>query len=219
MANRRYFTISLLLSTAGGFADAGSYVSFGSFTGHITGNSILSAVYLSRGNWVDVITCLVAVVAFLAGTAGGVVFPNTPGHSAARRLAKPIGLEIALIAAGLACSTLTPPVGRVLAVACLCLALGLQNGALGKVGSVPFHTTYITGVSTTLVSSFVAGKPGSERRVLPPIIACFIAGALCGAFAVHLFGASGFAAIIAVLALAWALAVTASSNEDAQSQG
>ena len=217
MPGRRYLTISLLLSASGGFADAGSYVLFGSFTGHITGNSILSAIYLSRGNWIDVTRCLVAVVAFLAGTAGGIVFPHAPRQSAARRLAGPVAFEIALIAAGLACSALRLPVGRILAVACLCLALGLQNGALGKVGSVSFHTTYITGVSTTLVSSLVSGKPDSKRSVLPPIIACFIAGALCGAFAVHLFGASGFAAIIAVLALAWAMAVTAPAN-DAQSQ-
>ena len=93
-------------------------------------------------------------------------------------------------------------------LACLCLALGLQNGALGKIGPVAFHTTFITGVSTTLVTALVAGQPGPKRRLLPAIILCFVCGAFCGAFLASRFGVAGFGVVFLLLALTWAVAVT-----------
>lgn len=209
LPGQRYLVVSLILSVVGGFADAGSYVLAHSFTGHITGNSILMAVYVAAGHWDDVITCLVAVVAFLVGTAGGTAWPHAPGRSACRRLTGPIAVEILLIASSLACLDLVPPLlGHDLFIACLCVALGLQNGALGKIGPVSFHTTFITGLSTTLVASLTAGKPDPKRQVLPPIIGSFVAGAFSGAFTVARFGTSGFAAVLVLLALGWLLALT-----------
>ena len=94
----------------------------------------------------------------------------------------------------------------------VCLALGLQNGALGKIESVAFHTTFITGLSTSLVGALAAGKPSPKKRLLPPINLCFIAGALVGAWVVANFDIVGFALILGVLACAWLLAITARSK-------
>lgn len=209
LPDQRYFLVSLILSVVGGFADAGSFVLVHSFTGHITGNSILMAVYMAQGRWAEVATCVVAIIAFLAGTAAGTGWPHVPGRSACRRLAGPIAIEIVLIGLGLAGLSLAPqPSGRTLFIACLCLALGVQNGVLGKIASTSFHTTFITGLSTMLVASFVAGHTGPKRKLLPPIIGCFIVGAFVGAFTASQLGSLGFAVVLAPLVLGWLLVMT-----------
>ena len=206
--NKHYVAASLLLSLVGGFTDAGSYVLVGSFTGHLTGNTVLAAVHLVDRDWQPALSCVIAAVAFIAGTAGGARWPDTPGRSAGRRLAGPVAVEIALIGIGLLVLMTFGPAGKRVVLASLCLALGLQNGALGRIKSVAFHTTFITGLSTTLIASLVAGKPGAKRLVLPPVIGCFVAGALCGAAAVSAAGAPGLAIVLLPLAAAWLLAVT-----------
>ena len=213
--DRRYLLVSVILAFVGGFADAGSFVLVSSFTGHITGNSILLAIHLVNSQWLQALSCLVAVIAFLAGTLGGVIWPRPSGRSACRRLAPVLALEIALIALGMIISVL-PATGRndVFLVS-LCLALGLQNGALGKIDSVAFHTTFITGLSTTLVAALATGKPGPKGRLLPLIIGCFIVGALVGAWATTRLGIAGFSLVLTLLALTWLLSMTTpSKNED-----
>ncbi len=74
--------LSLGLAFVGGYADAASYTLAGTFTGHITGNSV----------------------------------PN-----------------------------------RELFIIFMCLALGLQNGALRKADGISVHTTYVTGMVTKLL--------------------------------------------------------------------
>ncbi len=197
-----------MLSGAGGFADAGSYVRIHSFTGHITGNAILAAVYLVDANWRGMVACLVATAAFLAGTAWGTRWRHVPDRSACGRLVGPVAVEIALVVTGVAYAMLALPGGRTPFLACLCLALGLQNGVLGKVESVPSHTTFITGLSTTLIGALVSGKHDPKRQVLPQILGCFLAGAMAGALLVSEFGDLGFAAILGLFATAWLLAVT-----------
>lgn len=211
---RRYLLVSLILAFVGGFADAGSYILVGSFTGHITGNSILLAVHVVNLQWRPALGCLAAVIAFLAGTAGGVSWPQPPGRSACRRLAPVLALETALIVLGISASLLPATAQNDVFLVSLCLALGLQNGALGKIDSVPFHTTFITGLSTTLVAALAAGKPGAKRRLLPLIIGCFILGAFVGALAATRVGIAGFALVLALLASAWFLATTAPTKDE-----
>lgn len=208
---RRYFIVTLLLTFVGGFADAGSYVLVRSFTGHLTGNSVLFAVHLVNAQWTQATSCLIAVVAFLAGTAGGVSWPHRQGRSACRRLAPVLAVEFALVALAVMALGLPATLQKDAFLTGVCLALGLQNGALGKIDSVAFHTTFITGLSTTLVGALASGKPSPKRRLLPPIIGCFIAGALVGALAVTRFGIGGFGVILVVLACNWLLAATARS--------
>ena len=63
--------ICLILSGAGGFADAGSFMLIRTFTGHVTGNGLLTAVYLVKGEFSVALLCALAVVAFMSGTAAG----------------------------------------------------------------------------------------------------------------------------------------------------
>lgn len=210
---RRYLLVSLIQAFVGGFADAGSYLLVGSFTGHITGNAILLTIHAVNSQWLQALSCLVAVIAFLAGTAGGVSWPHPPNRSACRRLAPLLALEIVLIAIGMIVFVLPFAVRNDLFLVSLCLALGLQNGALGKIDSVAFHTTFITGLSTTLVGALANGKQGLVRRLLPPIIGCFIMGAFVGAWAVTRVDVAGFCLVLTLLALVWLLSMTTPSTD------
>ncbi len=59
--------LGLGLAFVGGYSDAASYILAGSFTGHITGNSVLAAVSLANRDWLLTISRLLAVGAFLLG--------------------------------------------------------------------------------------------------------------------------------------------------------
>ena len=207
LADPRSLTVGLMLSLAGGYADAGSYLLSGSFTGHVTGNSILMAIAIAQGNGVQALSCALAVLGFLAGTAIGSVWPRVAGGGSCRRLAAPLAAEIVLIATGLYVIVARLPASHAAFLICVCLALGVQNGVLSRLGSVSVHTTFITGMFTSLVSA--AGGPGPKRRLLPAIIGCFLCGASCGAFIVSRAGGAGLTGVLVLLAMAWLVCITA----------
>ena len=145
--------LSLGLAFVGGYADAASYILAGTFTGHITGNSVLAAVSIANRDWSLTISRLLAVVAFLLGIllSSGVdrLVKRQPSRSA---LTVALFLEAILIfiAAGLGKDFHQPP-NRELFIIFMCLALGLQNGAWRKADGISVHTTYVTGMVTKLL--------------------------------------------------------------------
>ncbi len=202
--DKPYLLISLLLAFTGGFADAGSYILVDTFAGHITGNAMLLMIDVVRADWPHAVLCLVAIPAFLIGTAAGAAWLHPPHHSPCRRLFPRLALELLLVAVSLAVG----PGERIPFLLLAGLALGLQNGSVGKIASVSYHTTFITGLSTTLVTSF-AGPPDAKRTLLPAIIASFLVGGLCGAYTVDRGKALGFAAVLVPLTLALLIALQA----------
>ncbi len=87
-------------------------------------------------------------------------------------------------------------------VICVSLALGLQNGAFRRVGGISVHTTYLTGMITSLISTegekYASGVlPASSRTPDPKIeLLCeiwiaFVVGAGTGAAMILHFGAVG----------------------------
>ena len=139
----------------------------------------------------------------MSGTAAGITRPmkgvHAPGH-----LFRPLVSEVILVALGLILFNIAGPIGRVLLAACLCFALGLQNGSLDKLGSVSIHSTYITGISTSLVTAAFRGDD-IKRSVLLKVIACFVVGAFAGALLAVRFGEPGFSLVILPLATALCL--------------
>lgn len=190
-------SVLFVLAFVGGFADAGSYVLIGSFTGHLTGNMVLMTIHLTSKDWVKASTCLLAVVTFAIGTAlgsrahGGAV----PAGSGLGYLRRPLLIEFLLIATALASAKLLgPDRGNPPFVGWLGLALGLQNGSLQQLGFLGVHTTYITGVSTSLIGAAVAGPRARSRRYeLAGLIGAFTCGASCGGALVARGGSGGFA--------------------------
>jgi uncharacterized membrane protein YoaK (UPF0700 family) len=100
-------------------------------------------------------------------------------------------------------------------IVCMCLALGIQNGALDKTHGISVHSTYMTGMVTTLMQKSF-GRLFSRRslkedssknsarltiQVLAPMWISFISGALAGAVIVSSFHSIGLLGIVVPLVL------------------
>ncbi len=195
--------LSFGLAFVGGYCDAAGYVLARTFTGHITGTLVLAAISVAGHDWRSFLRHVLAIVLFLSG----VIFILVPDRFIAKapsRFLLPIvmGVEIVLISTAYFALTshLTAKFG--LCVGCLSLALGLQNGAFSQAGGVSVHTTYLTGMITSLLKTesdrygsqgTASDKPVSDQKVklLGGIWLAFVVGATAGAGMVFWFGAPG----------------------------
>src|SRR5258706_9370524 len=146
--------LSLGLAFVGGYCDAAGYVLAKTFTGHITGALILAAISVASHDWRTFLRHFLAIALFLTGVASILIserfIVRTPS-----RFVLPIAMtaEIVLIAIAYfaLASHLAAKFG--LFVGCMSLALGLQNGAFSKAGGISVHTTYLTGMITSLLKT------------------------------------------------------------------
>ncbi len=189
--------VLLLLTLVGGFADAGAFVLLGTFTGHITGNAVLAMIYLAQGHWRTLGYCAIALSCFLAGTFLGSRWrqrcqtDNMPRH-----IAPLLGGQALLMLAGSGLWLMGSGAGFILLQA---LALGLQNGVVQSLRSAKVHSTYITGMSTSLINSLANGCQPQERalrRTLLRGILAFVVGALLGGVLTERFAVLGFLALL-----------------------
>ena len=203
----------LALGFVGGYGDAAGFVLARAFTGHATGNLVLGAIATAEGDFHSALSHFSAVVVFLIGVFLGAwtMRPLRPS-----RLSTVMTLELILLLASpiLLSSHLT---GTQSFVLCVSLALGLQNGAFRRAGGISVHTTYLTGMITSLISSeaekYSAGPspfpalPYNPRVALTvQIWTAFVLGAITGAAATFHFkqwGMLGIGLILLVLVLSY----------------
>jgi len=208
------FKISIGLAFVGGYADASSYLLARTFTGHLTGNCVLAAVSAASKEWYLTLDRLLAVIVFL----GGILFSSILNRFAPERL-RQSSLAIAMFIEVLlflsASLFLSNRANEELFIACMCLALGIQNGALHKTNGISVHSTYMTGMVTSLMqksfdhlSSKRSPKEDSSRdsarltiQVLAPMWISFIFGAVTGAVIVSSFHSIGLLGIVFPLIL------------------
>jgi uncharacterized membrane protein YoaK (UPF0700 family) len=210
--------LALGLAFVGGYGDAASFVLAKTFTGHVTGNLVLGAIAVAAHDWRATLGRLSAIVTFLVGVVLSLViarflkaWPSLP------LLPIVMGIEVILIvAASLALASSASPQVEMFVIL-VSLALGLQNGAFRRVGGISVHTTYLTGMITSLIS-MEAEKYTSELAQLPAgasdpkigllcrIWIAFVLGAGTGAamgFHFKGFGILGAAALLITLILVW----------------
>jgi uncharacterized membrane protein YoaK (UPF0700 family) len=185
--------LSLGLAFIGGYADAAGFLLANTFTGHITGNLVLSAISVARADWPTFSRRVLAIALFLAGILCSVILERFVARRRAWSLLPAMmGIEIALIL--LAYCALTSHLAAQLEVfiTCMSLALGLQNGGFHKAGGLSVHTTYLTGMITDLVRTEAeqytsgaalsrASAPDPKRSILCGIWLAFVLGAAIGA--------------------------------------
>jgi uncharacterized membrane protein YoaK (UPF0700 family) len=208
------FGISIGLAFVGGYADASSYLLAGAFTGHLTGNCVLAAVSAANKDWYLTLDRLLAVIVFLAGILVSLILNRfVPVRLRQYSLAIAMFIELLLIAS--ASLFLINRANTELFIVCMCLALGIQNDALHKTNGISVHSTYMTGMVTTLMqksfdhlSSRRSLDEDSSRdstrltiQVLAPMWISFIFGALTGAVIVSSFHSIGLLGILVPLAL------------------
>ena len=143
--------LSLGLAFVGGYGDAACFVLAKTFTGHVTGNLVLGAIAVAAHDWPAMLRHLSAIVTFLIGVVLSVVLARL--LRSWPLLPTIMGIEvILLVSATLALAS--GMASRVeIFVIFVSLALGLQNGAFRRVGGVSVHTTYLTGMITSLLST------------------------------------------------------------------
>ena len=208
------FRISIGLAFVGGYADASSYLLAQTFTGHLTGNCVLAAVSAASKDWHLTLDRLLAVIVFLSGILASMILNRfAPVRLRPSSLAIAIFIELLLVLS--AFIFLNSRATRQLFIVCMCLALGIQNGALHKTKGISVHSTYVTGMVTTLLQkSFhhfapeARPKEDSSRdparlaiQVLAAMWMSFIFGALSGAVIVSSFQSSGLFGIVLPLTL------------------
>src|ERR1700693_819527 len=187
--------LSLGLAFVGGYGDAASFVLAKTFTGHVTGNLVLAAIAVAAHDWRATLAPLSAIVAFLIGIVLSVLIVRPlKTWSSWPLLPTVMGIEvILLVAASLALSSgLAQGVG--IFVIFLSLALGLQNGAFRRVGGISVHTTYLTGMITSLIATeaeqYASEEVPRDVRAQDPKIEL-----LCGIWTAFVLGAGVGAAM------------------------
>lgn len=213
----RVLAIAFLLAFAGGYADAVSYLLTGAFTGHLTGNIVLLTIHVAQMQWWQAVSNALAIAAFAVGTAAaGWTAPPAGRPNHARQLRAPLLIESALGVVALGSGLLDSWLGNELGVVCLCLMLGQQNGALRRCGALSVHTTFVTGLSTTLLSTMAERAAGREDPADQPkhhpwtvaaLLTVFTAGAFTGAWAEGVWKLWSLAGLFVPLAVSLGLTV------------
>jgi uncharacterized membrane protein YoaK (UPF0700 family) len=189
--------LSFGLAVVGGYGDAASFILAKTFTGHVTGNLVLGAIAVVAHDWRATFGPLSAIVTFLIGVLLTTVivrplkaWPSWP------LLPTIMGIEaILIVAASLALASHVVH-GVEIFVIFVSLALGLQNGAFRRAGGVSVHTTYLTGMITSLIST-EAEKYASDVVPPPPLRAPDPKLALlCGIWIAFVVGAGMGAAMV-----------------------
>src|SRR5712675_172500 len=146
--------LSFGLAFVGGYCDAAGYVLAKTFTGHITGTLVLAAISLASQDWRTLLRHLLAIVVFLTGVVSILISERLISRSPSRSLLPAVmSIEIVLISTAYLALTSHLNVRFELFVGCISLALGLQNGAFSQAGGISVHTTYLTGMITSLLKT------------------------------------------------------------------
>lgn len=182
--------------------------------GHLTGNCVLAAVSAADKDWNLALDRLLAVVVFL----GGILFSlnlNRLAPILLRQSALAITMFIEVLLFLGASLMLSDRANQEWFIFCMCLALGLQNGALDKTNGISVHSTYMTGMVTTLMKksfgnlflkpSHQEESPRDSARLSIQVLALmwfsFILGAVMGAGIVSSFHHIGLLGIVLPLIL------------------
>jgi uncharacterized membrane protein YoaK (UPF0700 family) len=195
--------LSLGLAFVGGYGDAAGFVLARTFTGHLTGNLVLGAIAAAAHDWRAMLGHLSAIVTFLIGIVLSVLLVRPlKAWSSWPLLPTIMGIEIILILAASLALASGVAHGVEIFVIFVSLALGLQNGAFRRAGGISVHTTYLTGMITSLIST--EAEQYASQVVPPPVSAhdpkisllcgiwiAFVLGAGTGAAMVLHFGAFG----------------------------
>ncbi|MBS0848059.1 YoaK family protein [Citrobacter sp. JGM124] len=191
-----------LLAFIGGFVDACSFVLFEAFTGHLTGNSVLSMIYVAQKDWALLLLSVISIFGFVLGTLTG-TFTRMKSPSLVR---EPyiVTLVFLLFSIVFLLHFFIPELYSMnLAIFIISLSMGIQNGYFNKAGDVSVHSTYVTGMTTSCIGAFLKNTPeDNSKKVLLAAVLSFIFGALAGGFLSVNYHFAGFSVVLILLAIA-----------------
>lgn len=176
---------------------------------------MLLAISLQHPHWLEIGHRIIAIVAFLLATALGFRIVR---HGALRSPWILFLVQAILIGAVSLPFVRGSQSHHLFLVAGLCLALGLQNGAITSTDGVSLHATFLSGDVTSLIKLFSpdragdaknnakqeAGKPASLKKVLLlNVVLSFVGGACCASLLIGKLGSlSPLAVLVPLMAAA-----------------
>lgn len=188
----------LLLTFIGGFVDASSFVIFKVFTGHLTGNSVLSMIYLAQMDWGMLSLSVISLAGFFMGTLSG-AWARIKITSPSLHMYMIISVFL-LFSIVFILHFFVPSFFSVnLAILMISMSMGIINGYFNKAGSVSIHTTYVTGMTTTCINAMLSNSPGAGKSVLFFAIIAFMLGALSGGYLSVNYQFGGFSCVLILL--------------------
>jgi uncharacterized membrane protein YoaK (UPF0700 family) len=178
----------IFLAFGAGAVDAISFLGLGRvFTANMTGNIVLLGLAAGSAAGSEATRSAISLVTFTVAVTVGVSLSR---H--ARQARVPAGVVIALgletvaqagfLAGWLASSAHPSGTLEDVLVGVSAVAMGLQSGAVIRLGVRGISTTYVTGTLTGLISEIVSGK-GSRREWIRRglVVVALLAGAACSA--------------------------------------
>jgi uncharacterized membrane protein YoaK (UPF0700 family) len=189
--------LSFSLAFVGGYGDAAGVVLAKTFTGHVTGSLVLGAIAIAAHEWSALVVHLSAVLFFLVGVISSVLIERAlVAWPFLKSLPTVLSIEVILtMTAYLALASRAAPRVEIFVV-CLSLALGMQNGAFQRTGGISVHTTYLTGMITSLMTAEakrwqIMSTRGPKLNLLYGIWLAFFVGSAVGAAMAFQFKGAG----------------------------
>lgn len=199
MTNQNKIPFYALLSCIGGFTDASSFILLKTFTGHLTGNSILSLIYLTTFNWPMLILTLLSISGFLLGTIFGYKFRLKNEDQKSQTYI--LSFTLCIITLAFSIYFLFNEIdNNYIFIIAISLSMGIQNGNFSNFNNTGIHTTYITGMSTNLIGTLLKSPQcNNEKKIYSCLIASFILGGILGSILSINFGYTGFSFVIVII--------------------
>ncbi|XHE13017.1 YoaK family protein [Agrobacterium deltaense] len=192
------------ISFIAGMTDAvGLYIS-GDFVSFMTGNTTRAAVSMEAGIYSHALKLLFAIVAFVAGNAGGIVV----AHKFDRR----IFAVLTGVGALMAIAALLRNEAALAQFYLVVFAMGMVNAAVEHIEGLPIGLTYVTGALSRFgrgIGRFLLGERSLDWGIQIVPWLGMICGAICGAVlgatlqsdALWVVAATVFAVAIATLVI------------------
>ena len=165
------------ISFIAGMTDAvGLYVS-GDFVSFMTGNTTRAAVSMETGIYAHAVKLLFAIVAFVAGNAGGIVV----AHKFDRRIFAVLMTVGGLLAIA---ALLRDEASGLVQFYLVVFAMGMVNAAVEHIEGLPIGLTYVTGALSRFgrgIGRFLLGERSLDWGIQIVPWLGMITGAICGA--------------------------------------
>lgn len=201
-----------MLSFNGGFINAGGFLATGKFVSHVTGFATLFGVELVLTHLVVALSLLIVPLFFLLGAFVAGIFIDLPlerGRTPHYDYVMIISSICLCIAANFqffhigSFGNIFGNGSAFLLLALLCLACGLQNGAITSSSVRSVRTTHLTGITTDLglgiARLFILDRKKDEyqkeirsNQLRSGSIFSFVFGSAIGAFVFSQYGYHGF---------------------------
>jgi uncharacterized membrane protein YoaK (UPF0700 family) len=211
----RYSLAVILLAVVSGADDVFSFVALaGVFTSVMTGNLILFGLAVGQADLLAVVTPVVSIGAFLLGvyvasrwlrrTRTGPTEPWPLRVTAV--LAYGLVEHLVVVITWLVTAGEPGRVVRLVMLALLASAMGVQSAAVGTISAPGVATTYFTGTLTRLATEVATvGRPATMRRQVMVLVAVVAGAALAGVLTVW---ARLFVPVLPMAAMAGAILLT-----------